>query len=116
MRVGGEGHRLSAFTVIFSAIMALGLLAACEGNTPVSQETATPLERGETVYARYCAVCHPGGRAGSGPSLIALAPRLTDEQIEYAVRHGKNRMPGYKETDISDTDLDNIVLYIRSLK
>ena len=110
------GRKLPIFGFIFSALVALALLAACDGGAAGGQEPVSPLARGKAVYARYCNVCHPGGGAGSGPSLIALAPRLTDEQIEYVVRHGKNRMPGYKTTDISDSDLDGLVIYIRSLK
>ena len=115
-QVAGVGRKYSAPGFVLSAFFALALLVACDGGRTGSQETVSPLDRAKTVYARYCNVCHPGGGAGSGPSLISLAPRLTDEQIKYVVRHGKNRMPGYKTTDISDTDLDNMVLYIRSLR
>lgn len=115
-RVVSAGRKLLAPGFVFSAFAALALLAACDGGTSGGQEPASDLARGKAVYARYCNVCHPGGGAGSGPSLTALAPRLTDEQIEYAVRQGKKRMPGYKTTDISDADLDGIVVYIRSLK
>jgi len=115
-RIIWAGRELLAAGFVCSAFIALALLAACDSGSSGGQEPASDLARGKAVYERYCNVCHPGGGTGSGPSLIALVPRLTDEQIEYVVRHGKNRMPAYNTTDISDTDLDGIVVYIRSLK
>ena len=114
--VGTAKRRSLTVGVIFSALLVPGLLTACDGAASGGQDGATQLDRGKSVYSRYCAVCHPGGGAGSGPSLIALGPRLSDDQIKYAVRNGKNRMPGYKEKDISESDLDGLVAYVRSLK
>lgn len=108
--------RVVVLGFIITLITVPAFLAACDSAGPQAQETATQLDRGDMVFARYCNVCHPGGRAGSGPALVSLMPRLSDAQIEQVVRHGKNRMPGYKETDISADDLAGLILYLRSMK
>ncbi len=105
-----------------SLISAL-VLAACDNDTSGSatQTTVTPAvvsgqTRGETVYMRYCNVCHPGGGRGSGPSLIEAAPRWSDDRIRAIVRQGEKRMPPFSASSISDDDLTDLVAYIRTLK
>src|SRR5215208_6546387 len=109
-----SGPRRAAVGFILTLLAVPSFIAACDSGNPDVQTPVSELERGKTVFARYCNVCHPGGRAGSGPNLISVTPRLTDEQIAQLVRHGKNRMPGYKEADISDADLAGIIVYLRS--
>ncbi len=103
---------LGAFFLL-SAVLGAGVLAACDSGP--SGGAAVPLS-GEAVFAKYCNTCHPGGGRGAGPSLIQLSPRLSDEQIKNYVRNGKNRMPAFGPDRISDTELDSLVGYIRSLK
>ena len=133
----GPGSALTLFLLFFlSALSVAALLAACDngnppltpangdssltpanGNSQAGIENATPgLPRGQAVFARYCNTCHPGGGKGAGPSLIERGPGLSDEQIRDSVRNGRNRMPAYSQTLISDDALTDLIAYIRTLK
>src|SRR5438270_8687048 len=105
------------FSLLFFllALSAVALLAACDSGAPAPTPTITPdssqasilqaapgIPRGKAVFMRYCNACHPGGGRGSGPSLIGLAPSLSDDQIKGSVRRGMNRMPAYDESTISN--------------
>ena len=68
------------------------------------------------LRARYCNSCHPGGARGAGPSLIELGPGLSDDLIRDSVRKGRNRMPAYNQSLISDDALTDMIAYIRTLK
>src|SRR5213594_2084656 len=91
-----------AALLLFSTVPGAGLLAACDNGTPAptnppipTQQAASGIPRGQAFFQRYCNVCHPGGGQGSGPTLIGLGPRVSDDQIRTLVRNGKNRMPPY---------------------
>jgi mono/diheme cytochrome c family protein len=68
------------------------------------------------VFARNCNSCHPGGGRGAGPSLIELGPGLSDDLIRDSVRKGRNRMPAYNQSLISDDALTDMIAYMRTLK
>ncbi len=104
---------LAAFLCL-SALLVPVVLAACDGG---EGNSGTELVRsGEVVFQRYCNVCHPGGGLGAGPSLILALPRLSDGQVRDIVRHGKNRMPGFTTAELSDAELDDLIVYIRGMK
>ena len=110
----GPGSARPFFLFFLLSVLApVALLAACDNANPTP---TLVLPRGQAVYARYCNTCHPGGARGAGPSLIELAPRLSDEQIRDSVRNGINRMPAYSQTLISDGALTDLIAYIRTLK
>jgi mono/diheme cytochrome c family protein len=83
------------------------------GNTTRSAGDPT---RGQAVFARYCNACHPGGAQGSGPSLIQRMPHTSDEEVRDAVRGGRGRMPPYTTDQISDSELTDLIAYLRTLK
>ncbi|HEY0068959.1 MAG TPA: cytochrome c, partial [Chloroflexia bacterium] len=103
-----------AALVCLSALLVPVVLAACDSG---GANSGTALVRsGEVVFGRYCNACHPGGGFGAGPSLILALPGLSDDQVRDIVRHGKNRMPGFSTQEISDTELDDLIGYMRGLK
>jgi mono/diheme cytochrome c family protein len=53
---------------------------------------------------------------GAGPSLVERLPRVNDDFIIASVRGGKGRMPGFGTKEISDTDMTNLIAYLRTLK
>ncbi len=108
--------RLSFFLVLL-LLLTVGLAACGESTSLTPTATAAPtLEkaRGETLYMRYCNVCHPGGGLGSGPSLKQLS--LSREDVTNYIRHGKGRMPGFGTAAISDEDLTQLVDYVLALR
>lgn len=69
---------------------------------------------GSDRYWQYCAPCHgaTGGGTGTGPSLVALVPTLTDETIATTIRDGRNNMPAF--TSFSDAQIDELVAFLRA--
>ncbi len=58
-----------------------------------------PASAGRRTYDRSCAVCHGSERKGDAlkvfPSLIDVSKKLTREQVEQIVQHGKGVMPSF---------------------
>jgi quinoprotein glucose dehydrogenase len=58
-----------------------------------------PAAAGSRTYDRSCAVCHGGDRKGDAmkvfPSLVDVSKRLTREQVEQIIQHGKGVMPSF---------------------
>ena len=106
--------------------IAQGSPEAALAKNPVA---ATPesLGEGKRVYLRYCASCHgANGEGGSGNDLIPAAPDLTDKEWKHGSTDGeifsvvKNGVPPELNMvrfgdQIKDTDIWNVVNYIRSL-
>lgn len=80
------------------------------------------IERGHRVYQKWCYPCHGPGTdkpgtnmlAGRGQKPAALEERtdLTVAMIKQFVRHGVLFMPTFRQTEISDADLDAIAAYL----
>jgi mono/diheme cytochrome c family protein len=98
-----------------SALLVPLILAACDSGATANPGTPVP-RSADVVFQRYCNVCHPGGGFGAGPSLILALPDLSDSQVRDIVRHGKKRMPGFSTTEFSDAELDELIVYIRTMK
>ena len=81
---------------------------------PSGEDTSStgdaPEELGKALYEANCAGCHGNDASGtSAPSLL----EMSDEQFIEAVKNGKGYMPAFP--DLSDTDIDNIIAFVRSL-
>lgn len=71
---------------------------------------------GEQLFVRSCNTCHPGAKAGMGPSLETMnADFPTDDKLKKFLRTGKGLMPAQPVADINDEELSNLVAYLRSL-
>ncbi|HMA37269.1 MAG TPA: cytochrome c [Chloroflexia bacterium] len=104
---------------VLGGLLGLGTLAgliACGDTAPAGPPVtvAPALQAGQAVFARYCNVCHPGGHRGAGVSLIATP--LDDPQIAATVRGGRHSMPAFDTDRISDSDLQSLIGYIRTLR
>ena len=89
---------------------------------PIASKPGAPA--GYLVFERSCAVCHgsgpgkPGTRAlaakykGKLPALLEQRTDLTPEYIRQVVRHGLFVMPFFRKTELSDADLNAIVVYL----
>jgi mono/diheme cytochrome c family protein len=98
---------------------------AAKVKSPVAV-TAQSVAAGRRVYARFCVRCHgPEGKgdgeaaAGATPSDLTaaqLAYGSTDGELFSVIHDGTSPdMAGYAER-ISDTDIWNVVNYIRTFK
>ncbi len=110
------------------------------GGVVTQKEAPAPARPGYRVYSKWCSGCHsadstgPGagdrsGRIspmdmyagtyalqqryqGSEPAVLTKRTDLTAALITYYVRHGLDTMPGFRKTEISDTELNELILYL----
>jgi len=93
-------------------------------NPAAQSETST--KAGLAVFTKNCASCH--GKTGLGDGVKARALKnfpgdfskadfqgLTDGEIFYKTKTGRDEMPKY-EGKLSDDDIWNTVNYLRTLK
>ncbi|QGY79276.1 c-type cytochrome [Sphingorhabdus lacus] len=79
---------------------------------------------GQEVFNRNCAACHADGVKfagtmalaakydGSIPAALEQRKDLTPEIIRYFVRNGVSIMPGYRKSQITDKELDELATYL----
>ena len=107
-------------------MMAQGNPEAAKIANPVAA-TAESVAAGQPIYRRYCASCHGiNAEGGSGSDISPPAPDLTDSEWKNGSTDGevfsviKNGVPpelnmGPWGDSIKDTDIWNVVNYLRSL-
>jgi mono/diheme cytochrome c family protein len=90
--------------------------------TAVAAPAGSPI--GYVQFQNSCAVCHapgpahPGTRAlaykyhGQAPGPLEERTNLAPDLVKYVVRHGVSVMPMFRKTELSDADLDAIVVYL----
>jgi high-affinity iron transporter len=95
-------------------------------STPQAQQLS-PLEQGRAIYLGNCAGCHGVDGGGNGPAATGMTPAptnfktatpatLSDNTIQQAVLVGKGTvMRGYA-TILTASDINALVLYLRSLE
>ncbi len=72
---------------------------------------------GGQVFIRSCNTCHPSGRAGRGPSLAYLGEHFPDdESLKAFIRQGTGLMPPQTDSELTDSELERLVAYLRELK
>ncbi len=73
---------------------------------------------GQKVFVTQCQVCHlNGGKSsgGAGPNLAFSKKSLDADRVRKNVRNGAEAMPAFDQTKLPDADLENIVLYVKSI-
>jgi mono/diheme cytochrome c family protein len=105
---------------IAGALILAAALAAC-GASRRSEPVAGTFEprndrerRGEALFDRHCHKCHTGGEAGLGPGFNDKP--LPVHLMKLQTRVGIGAMPGFKESEISDQELDDLMSYIVALR
>ena len=112
------------------SLLLLVFLAASQG---ALAQTTPSAENGRTVFAKWCTPCHgadivtgelwgrapaPGTAAlqlkyrGELPAILEERTDLTGEFIETVVRGGLFGMPITRKTEISDSELEDIIAYL----
>jgi len=70
---------------------------------------------GERLYVANCQRCHgTEGRGGQGPTLVPFT--WTHDEARDRIRHPLCDMPPFRESDLSDADIREIVDYLKSIK
>src|SRR5262249_38575403 len=71
---------------------------------------------GQEIFIRSCNTCHPGAKAGMGPALDQLSAHFPDDdKLKKFIRAGTGVMPPQPKEALNDVELDNLVVYLRSL-
>lgn len=100
--------------------------AGAELNNPLVAEDPKNLDRGATVYANFCAVCHGATGLGDGPVTTRGFPpppsldgenarKIRDGRMFHILTYGQKNMPPYS-SQITREDRWSVILYIRSLQ
>lgn len=82
------------------------------------------IERGRTVYADWCAICHAPGEGatlileeryqGALPAVVDQRTNLTEELIVARVRTWvAPQMPPFRQSEVSDADLEAVIAYLK---
>jgi mono/diheme cytochrome c family protein len=121
-----NGHRLPARSVasmIAWACMGGAMMTVIIGCQPTARRpnqipspvlrTRPPLAEGQRVFMQHCNQCHVGGAAGLGPSLNEKP--LPGFLVKLQVRSGLGAMPSFSARQISGSQLDDVVRYIKYL-
>jgi mono/diheme cytochrome c family protein len=108
----------SLFPVILVAVLA-GVIGCSSARREEPIKGALKVEdkqvaAGQRAFMAHCHQCHPGGRAGLGPA-INNKP-LPGFMIKLQSRIGLGAMPGFSSAELSDEDLDMIVVYLKALR
>jgi len=101
--------------ILILVLLVLCCPSASFAQTPPAAAAKSSLDVPK-LFATTCGWCHSdGGRtAGRGPQLMNT--KRSDDFIRYRIKHGKEgAMPAFGST-FSDSDIDAIIRYIRSLK
>ncbi len=72
------------------------------------------IAEGRKVFMMHCHQCHPGGEAGLGPALNNKP--LPAFAIRTQVRYGFGAMPAFYPDEITETELDALVRYLKALR
>lgn len=101
------------------AIVTALAIQLCAG---LAQAADAPLP-GKALFARYCTECHGAGPhrpgterlaaiRGSSHALLEERTDLTAAYVRLVVRQGLIEMPPWRQTEIDDAALDQIVAYL----
>ncbi|MBI4295707.1 MAG: cytochrome c [Chloroflexi bacterium] len=71
------------------------------------------IEKGATLFSGACAACHGAqAQGGVGPALKGKDATF----VQSTVRSGKGIMPAFSPNQISISELEDIIIFLNSLK
>ncbi len=91
--------------VMISIMAGLGLASAAYAAQKLGEYQ--PERKPEVVYAKVCGYCH-----GKNVGPIILGRKLETDMIKAITRHGRNGMPAFRPTEISNAELDALAVWI----
>jgi mono/diheme cytochrome c family protein len=100
-------------------------IAAWSRTSAVPEDRGSPVERGAAVFNNWCSACHgkdarnaPGTSSlqfkyqGKVPAALEDRRDLTAASIRLFVRQGVATMPFSRKTEVSDADLEALIVYL----
>jgi mono/diheme cytochrome c family protein len=107
----------AAMTLLIGILVLLSGCGSARRTEPIAGPMSVvtgDLTQGRKLFMRNCDQCHPRGEAG-------LAPALNNKPLpafltKFQVRHGLGAMPSFSKDDISDQELEDIILYLQALR
>ena len=91
--------------VMISIMAGLGLASAAYAAQKLGEYQ--PERKPEVVYAKVCGYCH-----GKNVGPIILGRKLETDMIKAVTRHGRNGMPAFRPTEITNVELDALAVWI----
>jgi mono/diheme cytochrome c family protein len=84
---------------------------------PLPTQADAQAEAGRLIFAKTCAGCHlgQGTQAGKAPQLSKSQNAINPDFVRHQVRTGKAPMPAFDTTKVTDTDLANIIVYLKAI-
>jgi mono/diheme cytochrome c family protein len=108
-----------------SVVVIATMLATCTFAAESQRPNPDQMRIGGQAYEKWCAPCHAAGGGHAGT--MALAARLGKEKsvllertdildlyVKTVVRYGFQMMPPFKETEISNAELEALAAYVAS--
>jgi quinoprotein glucose dehydrogenase len=76
-------------------------------------QTGSPEEQGRSIFVANCSLCH--GTHGEGeppgiPSLVGVTSKLSDDEIQSVVQHGRGPMPSFSQ--LSAQEITSLLAYL----
>lgn len=105
--------RLCALIMLVGFACAIGALAQDAEDNP-----------GKAVFDKWCTPCHGAGPGKPGtmvleqrygdslPALLEERTDMTEEYLQTFVRQGIGVMPQFRKTEITDTELTQMIEYL----
>ena len=100
------------------AIFLGAILAGCGGSsakrTPMPPASLSLAEQGQQLYlTKGCSGCH--GLSAEGSDFAPALPGHSADQVRRQVRNPQRLMPAFGPEQVSDEELDLLVVYVESL-
>jgi quinoprotein glucose dehydrogenase len=77
-------------------------------------QVGSPEQRGQSVFAANCSLCHGDQREGKSPaipSLVDVGSRLSHDEIQNVVQHGRGPMPAF--SSLTTPEITALLAYLQ---
>lgn len=105
----GDPRNGTFFVLSYNMPSVLELVPIVAGNAGTG---SSPFDRGQNVYRQHCQLCHGVDRRGlaGALSLVGVTERLSHDEFEEVIRHGRAQMPGFPQ--LSDQEFQYLYMYL----
>jgi len=118
--------KLPSFASVCAGFMASVCLISCSRAGVTNQQHADAQQRGQAIYAVWCASCHDAGDlhlVKDPPNLRGVFLRktlpsgapATDKQVQKTISEGLGIMPPFKQ-ELTEREIGDLVTFLHGLK